>query len=560
MIITPNTEVRLLSGVPLTNNYEHQLTFDSVEAQTSFFYSKVAYSFTDFTYQREDASIRIPRGRDSLYSCNYVMYRNSDFSTKWFYGFITKLEYINPEMTKVYFEADVYQTWMFDIEFRSSFVAREHVRRWNADGSPVVNTVDEGLDYGTDYKVVSVENYQPAPGVYYMVAVAKQGMHGTINKKYYASLNGLPQLLVYYVHPFKLDGTTPGTNLGTLSGVADFLGALYTDTTAVNNVVSIYVTDCLPDNPIYSNNTLSFSTHYEMATIGTANTVFVKDMVYGNWSYTAGNKYNGYSPVTESKLLMHPYTVLELADMRGNKATFKNEYIDSTDLNITISASLGLNNKVVYSLKDYLSGLLTDDTIKTKVNFEHSLINSEPNDMPIMTDLLSAYLQGNRNQLQNQKQAIAWNGSFGALGNMMTRNPVGLVDGVGSAFIEINGMLAKQKDINNTPPQLGHLGGNTYFDYGHRLTGVWIIKKEITPEYRKKLTDYFKMYGYKINEVKTPNLKSREHFNFIQTVGANITGDIPGDDLVKIKKMFDDGVTLWHGDYVGDYTKTNGEI
>jgi hypothetical protein len=68
------------------------------------------------------------------------------------------------------------------------------------------------------------------------------------------------------------------------------------------------------------------------------------------------------------------------------------------------------------------------------------------------------------------------------------------------------------------------------------------------------------MYGYKLNEVKTPNLRSRQHFNFIQTVGANIQGNIPGDDIEKLKNIFNNGITLWHGDYVGDYTKSNGEV
>jgi hypothetical protein len=87
-----------------------------------------------------------------------------------------------------------------------------------------------------------------------------------------------------------------------------------------------------------------------------------------------------------------------------------------------------------------------------------------------------------------------------------------------------------------------------------------VIKKEITDEYRKKLTDFFKMYGYKLNEVKVPNLKTRQHFNFVQTVGANITGNIPQEDIEKLVSMFNNGVTLWHGDWVGDYSQTNGEL
>jgi hypothetical protein len=130
----------------------------------------------------------------------------------------------------------------------------------------------------------------------------------------------------------------------------------------------------------------------------------------------------------------------------------------------------------------------------------------------------------------------------------------------GNSIFELQAITAKIKDIDNVPPQLSKMGGNTYFDYGNGLTGVWVIKKEITDEYRKKLSDFFKMYGYKVNELKVPNLHTREHFNYVQTAGANLTGNIPNRDLDRLKNIFDNGITLWHGDYVLDYSKANSEL
>lgn len=566
-MITPNTTVRLLTGVPLTNKNEHQMTFADIHAQAAYFTPKTLFSFTDFTYQREDNAIKVPKGYDELYNVNYIMYQNTNYAGKWFYAFVTKREYVNPNTTRLYLELDVWQTYQFDITLKQSFVEREHAKRWNADGTPVINTVDEGLDYGSEYKTVSVEQYRPSGDVYYLVAACKQTMHQGLDKAYYASLNGLPQLVVYYVHPFKLDGSAVNSSQGALSSITDFLAVLYTQSNAVNNVISLYVTDALPTNPSYSNDTLGLSTsNYErVALTGKLNTVdvhtvFVKDMTYGNWTYFAGDKYNGFTDVEESKLLMYPYTVTELVDLRGNKAIYRNEYIDSTDLSISISASLGLNNKISYTIKDYLTGALQDDTIKIKVNQERGLINNDPNDLPIFTDLLGAYLQGNRNALQNQMQQIAWEGSFGAAGNIMTANAAGVVHGLGSSYLQVKGISAQIKDIKNQFPEASKMGSNVYFDYGHRLTGVWIVKKEITPEYRKRLTDFFKMYGYKVNELKVPNIRSRASFNFIKCVGANITGNVPHDELSQIIELFNKGITFWHTANVGDYSLTNGEV
>jgi hypothetical protein len=569
-MISPNTEVRLLSNVPFNATYDHTRRFESVTDQSSYFLSKASYTFTDFTYQREERAVMVPRAYDDLYLCNYLMYRNNSFGTKWFYGFITRKEYVNPNFTRVYFELDVMQTWHFDMQWKPSFVVREHCQRWNTDGTPVINTVPEELNYGTEYQIATAEQYRPCDGIYFMVVAAKQGMHGNIDKKYYASLNGVPQLLVYYVHPFRLDGSVPNTNLGALSDIASFLGALNLTEGAVNNIVSIYITDCLPNNPGYNNNVLSFDTsNFQFATIGTTDTIFISDMNYGSWGVSMGDKYNGYTGDEESKLLMHPYTVLELVDMRGNKATYKNEYIMGDTLQIIIHSSLGVQNKVVYNIKDYLTGSLSDDPLKEKITLETGLVNNEPNDMPILTDLLSAYLQGNRNSLINQKNQINFNGYMGVAQTALGAQQRGMMSGTmaaegvqtaGNSIFELQAITAKIKDIDNVPPQLSKMGSNTYFDYGNGLTGVWIIKKEITDEYRKKLSDFFKMYGYKVNELKVPNLHTRQHFNFVQTAGANLTGNIPNQDMDRLKSIFDNGITLWHGDWVLDYSKANGEL
>jgi hypothetical protein len=390
-------------------------------------------------------------------------------------------------------------------------------------------------------------------------------------------VNGLPNLISHYIHPFKLNGPAPDTNLGSLSDVTDFLFNLYTNQNAVNNVVALYVTDTLPNMPSYTNGSLSFDTNdYELATLNNSSvtTVFVKDMSYNNYLYDAGDKYTDYTTPEESKLLMYPYTVLELVDFKGNKATFKNEYIDSDNILISIHSSLGTANKVSYSIKDYLTDYLGDDNLKQKVSIETGLISNDPQDMPILTDLLSAYLQGNKNSLNNQLHAIQFKGLadtisgtgstlisaslMGAKGAVTGLANVG--ENIGSTYYEIMGINAKLKDIENTPPSLSKLGGNTYFDYGNGYTGLWIIKKEITEEYRKKLTDFFKLYGYKVNEVKLPNLNTRQSFNFVKTIGANVTGNMPGEHVQLVKQIFDKGITLWHTDDLLNYSLANDEV
>lgn len=59
MAINPkNTYVKLVH-TELT--YEHQLTFSSLASQTSYFENLNGLELEDFSYQRKDSIIRIPR-------------------------------------------------------------------------------------------------------------------------------------------------------------------------------------------------------------------------------------------------------------------------------------------------------------------------------------------------------------------------------------------------------------------------------------------------------------------------------------------------------------------
>lgn len=58
----PSTIVKVLKDVPLDSTYSDTIKFTSVGAQTAFFSGKAKYSFTEFTYQRVNSSVSVPRG------------------------------------------------------------------------------------------------------------------------------------------------------------------------------------------------------------------------------------------------------------------------------------------------------------------------------------------------------------------------------------------------------------------------------------------------------------------------------------------------------------------
>ena len=78
MYIEPNTNIRVLNGVPLDNTYENTLYFGNASAQSAYFISLTKYNLTNYTYQRVNkGKARIGIKADNLYDCNYMMFQNS---------------------------------------------------------------------------------------------------------------------------------------------------------------------------------------------------------------------------------------------------------------------------------------------------------------------------------------------------------------------------------------------------------------------------------------------------------------------------------------------------
>lgn len=125
--IAPNTTVVLMKGVPLSNDYQHTLWFDSAAAQQTYFQSCTKKTYTALSYQRyENGMIKIEEDYSVALTYNYLMFKNSAFENKWFYAFITDVQYDNNNRVNIYYEIDEIQTWLFDVTLLPCTIEREH--------------------------------------------------------------------------------------------------------------------------------------------------------------------------------------------------------------------------------------------------------------------------------------------------------------------------------------------------------------------------------------------------------------------------------------------------
>lgn len=165
----------------------------------------------------------------------------------------------------------------------------------------------------------------------------------------------------------------------------------------------------------------------------------------------------------------------------------------------------------------------------------------------------------NANALANANAQASANSQSTAIGNQLRQlttqyqNQTNIQNAMDSYNARIHDAQATADSIvtgsNDLMRQIA-LDLNTFVLYVYRPTD----------EYRQKLEKIWNMRGYATNVIDYPNLRSKISWNYIQTVKCNIKGtNIDPSDLEKIKRVFDNGITLWHNKNVGDYSQNNGE-
>lgn len=562
MNFQPETVVRLLSNVPLSLNETNQLWFDTVTAQQTYFSGKVSRTYNQFTYQRKERNyVAVETNAELLYNVNYMMFQNSNFSNKWFYAYVTEIEYKNHNTSWVYYEIDPFQTWLFELNFKQSFIEREHTPRYNADGTPVINTIDEGLNYGSEYKIIDDSSYKNYGDTIFILVTSKDYLHKLpdgLERPFPKNIGNVPQGFFNYIFPISLSGYKEYTYKNfSLMSWAEFYDKLNQDTAFVGKVVNLTLLDFVPLNVSVDNananitNMDNVSLYNARNDLGlTGSILYINDGAFTPSVIDCGNKYSSFPNYAESKLLMYPYSYTKVTDMRGNEFDIKNEHITGQDLKFSVRGSIAPQCKTAYEVVNY----------KDKTNLLDGIINNNVSSMAIIDDYTAAYLQGNQNVLMTGAAVNVVSSIASIVGNSMIGNIGGAVSSGVGGITDILMLNAKMKDIDNHPSNLRNQGNNYNFDFANKYTGIRIIKYTVTDEYQKILTDFFKMYGYKVNRVKVPNLHTRQSWNYVKTVDCTIVANIPQDDLNSIKQMFNKGITLWHNTDVGNYNLSNNEI
>ena len=533
--VQPNTSLRILSGVPLDITQEHTIRFSDHVSQLNYFSKfvkpdetasigyqpvEINYSIDKNQYIRvNNNTVKVSIPAAYLQDCNYIMFQNSAWSSKWFYAFITEVNYINDLTSEIQYKVDVLQTWLpgVDYELKECFVEREH----STTDALYSNLVPETINPGTPTvsKIIDIDYSQSLQFI--LIASSNSAGDTTNNGLYFDALNYYTPLYVY-------------ANLENIREV-ETLSKAFTNQGHGQNLLSIYG---VPSQAISS--------------AGASGEITVNPTVSAAYDIRPTDNLHGYKP-KNNKLFQFPYSFLKIENHSGNEIELQFEYMDTQSptgrARFTQIFQIFPFPQVILVPDDYMGGTTWRDNLNSSITF------SNFPQIPTLSDAYAEYFALNKNRIAQSDASFALN-------SLMTLavapSPVTALSSAVSVFDRVTNRIATAEDLKNAPRSLI---GQQNWDMGLMIAermGFTLKQYTLDRKYAKIVDDYFSRFGYACNEIKVPNIAARPVWSYVRTAGCIIKSKINNNDSKEICDIFDRGVTFWSsGESIGNYDLDN---
>jgi hypothetical protein len=545
------TVIKILKGAPCDDTYSDVIKFGSAGAQAAYFSGLAKYSFSNCSYQRVNNSVasprspltcRIPTVADSVYDCNYVMFQNTFWGNKWFYAFIRRINYINPDTTEIEYEIDSYQTYQFDYTVKPSLVEREH-------------PVDDSY-FGNQQK-------EPLSVPYVM-----ENFASTTHIERLGNQQTNVQLWV------KTDQTG-------LSNVGEVRDGVYQGICA-----NIYG-DRTPDQAKQDLSDFAATNHIDYV-VGVQTTPFqcTTSIPDREVSVPMVKSLHGYIPKYK-KCFNYPFNFIKVTDLCGNEIEYYYEkfslqqYSSKTGEITTVFKEpkfkmrwftgyppavqfvpIGYVN-VFEGVEEWDSSFVVSGFPETTINgggWQSIITRGVLDSIKLLVTVLMAGGTQSFTQAGGGTATVASSSGLGLEGHISTAaSHMAMQDtakkGVGDIAKNLGTMLDPLTTCRDKNASFNHC-----FNFKANKNEIDIKQMTAPIEYIVKIDQFFDMYGYATNSVKVPNEDSRESWNYVKTDNVIINGSMPVQDMATIKAMYNRGVRFWHTTDVGNYSLSNRDM
>lgn len=570
-----------LLNVPLEDDLKNTLYFSSSSNQHSYFEGVIGKTYTNVSYQSETRTFRCPDQIDSVRQYNYMMWQNSAYSNKWFYAFIKKMTYVSDGYTDVVFEVDPLQTFMFDITVKPSFVEREHTNN-DAIGA---NTYPEDFETGEMVCNGEVINFGGAnPDTvnkrFYIVVevsqVENKGSGGTISSRWASGSHELTPAINNIERgtiPLIIGGTFAGSSSGQIRKASD-ITRLYDNSGLSSSIINIYV---LPEelvpayNEIILTSTPTTGTVIEMDGIG----VPVSSngpMDITTSTFSRPNNIRGYIP-KNNKLLCHPWNYFNISNNAGTSQPFRYEDF-SNGVTFKVQGTFGVSGSTKAIPQNYRYISSSENALDYSVNGPKYPVcswNSDSYTNWLTQNSINMEMQWNREILGAgvdivggaMRGAIGGSmaGGIGAIPGALIGAGVGVVSGGASLINVAKEQFAAKTQANMVGDQVHGNTGAGDFLWAKYRSPFTFIPMSIKAEYARIIDDFWQAFGYQVNRLKVPNTAHRQNWWYTKTINVNIVGNVPNDEMNKIKDAYNNGLTFWRNpSNFLNYSVSNGIV
>ena len=546
--IPPNSTVEIFGDLGLSPTHDDTLYFASTSAKDSYFSALTKLgTYSNLSYSRRNRGvIRLQAPMATLVGASYMRFKNTSFENKWFYAFVTAVEYVNNVTTDIFFEIDVIMTWMGAFTLGQCYVERQHV----TNDSIGANIADEGLKCG-EY-VCEGSSTTALFGTYYVcvykaVPASEEDLtqDQTLGFTYAALTQGTYSALEVAYFPLTIDGIG-----GLRTAIRDLTTDNRADEIVMLRLVPYYFCDFANGNIV----SVPFTVEKPYTNVG------------------------GYVP-RNNKLYCYPYKYLEVINCEGSENNYKYEYFNTLP-DATSSGYASFNIEGTADTPEVNIMCIPSNYIGKQYDYENAITMQNFPTIAWNVDGYKAYIAQRDSTLFGDIGASALTGALsgavhgGIAGTIMPGIGTGigavggaLTGGLGSLIAASRGVLS---DIENDmakgilptrfPAETrGTLSANLLAQ--SREKNFYFRKMCITKNYASMIDDYFTMYGYAVRNTLTPNMNARPNFTYVKTKGCIVHCDCPAEDARAIENMFDDGIRFWKNhNNIGNYNLPNAPV
>lgn len=456
-------------------------------------------------------------------TCNYMYITIiNDGTTFHRYAFITDIQYINDNNFEVSYQIDNFTSWIYQLNKTfPGYVIREHTN----NDTIGANKADEGLDVGTLLYRQNTSS-QDTIGTTIIVATTKDLNGNNFSGGTYNNVANGNGLLAFY----------PNDNAFT-----NYINAMNEKgfISAISNIFMVPRLAC-------GDQDFNATSHQVNNSFSAKQTLFFGTKDYYLDGYTAKN----------NKMYTYPYCYPVVINNQGQTLQLEFDlWTQTNDIEFQINAIISQGECCNLYPYKYASEALGPNRIYTIPMGNYPSVSWQ-------NDQYSNWLAQTQNSRENNIVQTGIATGVNALTSLLAFDPQGVGNAIVSGSSSIASQLATQLDRKVLPNLVQNSSSFSNLNMANNLKSFHVYTCFPTYEYAKRIDDYFSAFGYKTLQLKQPNFYGRKSWNYLQIDNYTIHAEsgIPLQAQQEIRRVLQNGVTLWHTTNLGNYNLDNSII